>query len=358
MAAEQPADTSRARITEVAELAGVSIKTVSRVMNDEPGVRASTRERVEEAVRTLRYVPNSFAKLLKTGGGSAIGVVIDAISDQFFATLVGRVEELAAEQGMAVLFASTGVSITHPEAGVDVESARAQLRRMRGNHVRGIILAPVPGLTDADFAHLGCPVVCIDRGWQGIDSVIVDDAGATREAVAQFIAHGHRRIGLVGVDPRFTTNQHRVDGYRDALEAAGLPFEERLTIPNADADAVAAEVVRLVSAPDGPTALLAVSARATLTIIEALRSAGREDVAIVSFGDFPLAGVLRPGITVVDQDPQLIASAAFQRLTELMDSPADAPREIVIPTPLVPRGSGELPPAHPASEPLAEGASR
>lgn len=351
MSIERPVEPPRARITEVAELAGVSIKTVSRVMNDEPGVRASTRERVEDAVLALRYVPNSFAKLLKSGDGSAIGVIIDAISDQFFASLVGRLEELAAEQGMAVLFASTGVSITRPDAVADVERARAQLRRLNGNHVRGIILAPVPGLTDADFAHLGCPVICIDRGWQGIDSVIVDDVGATQRAVSQFIAYGHRRIGLIGIDPRFTTNQHRVDGYRKALEAAGLPFDDRLMIRNADSDAVAAEVVRLVSAPDGPTALLAVSARATMAIIDALRTIGRDDVAIVSFGDFPLAGVLHPGITVVDQDPQLMASAAFQRLTELMESPGDAPREIVIPTPLVARGSGEL---RPAARPITQ----
>lgn len=338
---------TRARITDVAKRAGVSIKTVSRVVNEESGVREDTRARVAQAVRELGYVPNSFARSLKSGGSTAIGVIIDAISDPFFASLVGRVEELATEQRLSVLFASTGVSIEYPDRPVDIEHAREQLRRMRGNHVAGLLIAPVPGLTDADLTQLGCPVVCIDRGRDGYDSVVVDDLGASRDAVAAFIAHGHRRIGFVGLDTRFATNMDRLAGFRAAQADAGIAADDAFVLENASRQALAAGVVRLVAMPDGPTALLAASGRATMAILDALRAVGRSDIAVVSFGDLPLGDVLTPGITCVDQDPRLIASAAFTRLGELISAPGSTPRridpkKIVVPTPLVARGSGEL----------------
>jgi LacI family transcriptional regulator len=326
---------SHARITDVAALAGVSIKTVSRVVNDEPGVLPDTRDRVQRAVRELGFVPDLRARALKKGDTDTIGIVIDAIADPFVAAIVAVIEELALARGLSVLFASTGFDATRE---------RDQIARLSGHRLRGLIVAPV-GVTSAELATLRrrFPVVCVDRSREGIDSVVVDDFGAAKEATRAFIAHGHRRIGFIGEVTPYPTVAARFAGYRAALDEAGLAFDPSLVTEHArtrESGATAAKT--LLARPDAPTALLCASSPAAIATIGGIRTGELTVPALISFGDFELAGVL--GISSVDQDPRLIGEATFRRLLELVDDVEAAPEHIVVPTRLIERGSGELEP--------------
>lgn len=342
----RPIAPPRARITDVALRAQVSIKTVSRVVNDEPGVREATRERVLAAIADLGFFPNTTARSLKTGGQDAIGVVIDAISDPFFADLVSVLEELAIERGMSLLFASTGF---------DPDREREHLQRLAGHQLRGLIIAPV-GVTAEELHALRrrFPIVSVDRARDGIDSVIVDDFGAARDATRQLVDNGHRRIGFIGDDPDYPTNSARLEGFRAALAEAGIPVDESLIVAHArNRAAMASASATLLARPDAPTAVLCATSRASIATIDAIRAAGIEGVAIISFGDFELADLFTPAITCVNHTPRPIATAAFSRLLELFGDPSSEPQRIVLPTSLVPRGSGELPPrAAVAASPL------
>ena len=332
----------RARITDVAAAAQVSIKTVSRVVNDEKGVLPETRERVLAVVRELGFVPDIRARGLKRGDNDTIGILIDSISDPFFAAFVSVIEELALQQGLSVLFASTGY---------DAAREREQLARLTGHRLRGLIVAPV-AVTSDELAALGrsIPVVCVDRSRDGIDSVVVDDYTATVEATQALIAHGHRRIGFIGEDTPYPTVGTRLRGFRAALTDAGLPFDESLVVAHERVREIGAAAAKtLLERPDAPTALFCATSPAAIATIDGIRAGELRMPALISFGDFELAGVITPGITCVDQDPRLIGEATFRRLLELAADHDAAPEHIVVPTRLIRRGSGELAPRDSAS---------
>lgn len=334
-ATEAMAPRPRARLIDVATAAGVSPKTVSRVVNEEAGVLPATRDRVLWAVRELGFVPDRSARELKRRDADTIGILIDAISDPFFAAFVSVVEELAVAEGLSVIFASTGYDAAHE---------RTQLDRLTGHRLAGLIVAPV-AVDAATLAGLRTrfPVVCIDRSRPGIDAVVIDDFGAAAEATAALVAHGHRRIAFMGEDVPYPTVDDRLAGYRSALKAAGLPFDPSLVVTHERfGRGEAAEASRLLERGDAPTALLCATSLAAIGTVRAIRAKGLRMPALISFGDFTLAEVLEPAITYVDHDPRLLAVAAFRLLRQRAARPDEGPARIVVPTRLVPRGSGEV----------------
>ena len=220
----------------VAAEAGVSIKTVSRVVNGAANVSPEVRERVERAIEQLHYVPNTLARSLKAGRGDTIGVVIDTIADPFFAALTSAVEEAALAEGLGTVFGSTGF---------DADRERAQVERMAMQRVRALILAPAQGTHDylrrfdASF-----PMVMVDRtvALPGYDTVRVDDAGLAHRAVAHLCAHGHRRVAFVGSDERFATTRDRLAGYRRALAEVGVEPRPEWVRPGPTRDVDGADV--------------------------------------------------------------------------------------------------------------------
>jgi LacI family transcriptional regulator len=314
----------RPTVYDVARVAGVSIKTVSRVVNQSPGVSPKTRRLVLDAVQELGYVVNPAARSLVTGSSTTIGVIVDSIADPFFASLVSVVEVDALAAGFGTQIASTGR---------DPSREREQVLRMTRENVRGLLLAPTAG--DHGYLNATLPIVLIDRGWPDaeFDTVGVDDRADTRSAIDHLLAHGHRRIAFVGDDLELPTIRHRRAGYLDALDAAGEP---EITVGET-------AIAELLDRPDAPTAIFSSNARTTLGVVRALHRAGRTDIALISFGDFELSDALQPAVTVVDHDPARIAAAAVDRLlTRIRGAPVEK-ADILLPTELVPRGSGELP---------------
>jgi len=327
---------------DVARVAGVSAKTVSRVFNDDPHVTEETRERVRWAMQKLNYVPNLLARSFRVGADDAVGLAVPDIADPFFAEMTSSIEVDLVGRGMAVVVTSLSQG-----AGERERSALEALLRRR---ISGLIVACV----SADQSYLApwqerTPIVFVDRAPKGLSGVYVieDDVGGAREAVTHLARHGHRRVAFLGLSTPITTVRRRLRGYRSAVAEAGLLDRPDLVcMPAESPEDAAAELVKRLASPDAPTAVFSSNVLCTMALIPALQRAGRVDIAVVGFGDFPMAAALSPAVTVVDQDPAGLGRIAVERLLQRIEDPrAPVRRRTVLPVQLIPRGSGELPPA-------------
>jgi LacI family transcriptional regulator len=189
--------------------------------------------------------------------------------------------------------------------------------------------------------------VLVDRPAPGIsaDLVEIDDHRAAFDATAHLIRHGHRSIAYIGDTPAIPTSAARLRGYRDALAHHRIEADERLVnCDGATSQAAARAVSAMVSGARPPTAILSATTRASLGVVPALHAAGRTDIALISFGDFPMADALRPAVTVVDHPGHEIGRAAAARLLDRLGKPALPVERIQVPARIIERGSGELRP--------------
>ena len=338
----------RVTLRDVALIAAVSPKTVSRVVNGDVHVTPSTRARVQQAITELGFQPNLVARSLRVGRADVIGLVVESLADPFFARLTSAVEQAAHERGLAVMVSSVGNREPERESLV-VESLLVR-------QVAGLIVAPMAqSHTYLAGAGQRTPIVFVDRLPEGIvsDAVLVDDLAAGEMATGHLLDHGHRRVAFLGSELRNPTTRLRLAGYRSALAARGLAEDESLVAVGAgSARESRAAAERLMSGPRPPTAIFSSNMRCSLGLVPLLHALGRTDVAVVSFDDFPMADSLVPAVTVIDHDPDVIGRAAAERLFRRLED-LDAPAEtVVVPVRLVPRGSGELRP--PGADPAAD----
>ncbi len=325
---------------DVARVAGVSAKTVSRVFNDDPHVTEETRDRVRWAMQKLNYVPNLLARSFRAGSDPAVGLAVPDIADPFFAAITSSIEIDLVGRGMAVVVSSLGQ---------EAERERTALEALLRRQISGLIVA----CASADQAYLApwqnrTPMVFVDRPPKGISGVYVieDDVAGARQAVTQLASHGHQRVAFLGHSTPITTVLRRLKGYRSAVAELGLDGRRDLVcMPAPSADECAAELVKLLEAPKAPTAVFSATTLCTMALVQALQRAGRTDIAIVGFGDFPMAEALTPPVTVLDQDPARLGRIAVERLVQRIENPqAQVRRRTILPVQLIPRGSGELPP--------------
>ena len=319
-----------ATMREVAALARVSAKTVSRVFNNHPYVAPETKERVESALRELNYVPNSIATTFRTGRAPVIGVAVPDIVDPFFALIARAAETLAGARGMSVVITSIG---DDPAREIDVVQA------LLSQALSGLVIAPVV----SDHSYLAAwagrmPIVFVDR--QPIrlsaDSFIEDDLAGAHLATTHLIEHGHRRIGFIGDDISVPTAAARLAGYRAALADAGLDPSDELVALGAGNRAGAATAFAELER-DRPSALFCADARSAINLVPLVRSS---DLAVASYGDFPLADMLSPALTVIDQDPSRLGTLAAQRVLDRLDRPNGRfRRRTVLPVTLIERES-------------------
>jgi LacI family transcriptional regulator len=334
------------RLLDVANAAGVSLRTASRVLNEDPRVASVTRQRVREAMLDLRFSPDAMARSLRAGTDTAIGFVVESISDPFFAEVIDAVELEMSRHGRSVLVASTR---RDPGWECDV------IERMAQRRVAGLLLSP----TGDDHSWLDpgrVPVVLVDRPAPGLtaDLVEIDDHRAAFDAAAHLVAHGHQRIAYLGDTPAIPTSAARLRGYRDALAQHGIEVDERLVNCDcATSEAAARAVSALIAGNPGilqnlrtrpPTAILSATTRASLGVVPALHAARRTDVALVAFGDFPMADALRPAVTVVDHPGHEVGRVAAARLLARLAAPGLPAERIQVPARIIARGSGELRP--------------
>jgi LacI family transcriptional regulator len=334
------------RLLDVANAAGVSLRTASRVLNDDPRVASLTRQRVRAAMLDLRFSPDAMARSLRAGTDTAIGFVVESISDPFFAEVIDAVEREMSRHGRSVLVASTR---RDPDWECDV------IERMVQRRVAGLLLSP----TGDDHSWLDpgrVPVVLVDRPAPGLtaDLVEIDDHRAAFDAAAHLVARGHQRIAYLGDTPAIPTSAARLRGFRDALAQHRIEVDERLVNCDcATSEAAARAVSALIAGDRGtpgnpgtrpPTAILSATTRASLGVVPALHAARRTDVALIAFGDFPMADALRPAVTVVDHPGPEVGRVAAARLLTRLAAPGLPAERIQVPARIVERGSGELRP--------------
>lgn len=325
---------------DVATEARVSLKTVSRVVNDEPGVAPLTEQRVREAIKALGFRRNDSARLLRIGQAATVGLVMEDIGDPFCSTLLRGVESVARARGSLVLSGSSDA-----DAGTEHELALALCAR----RVDGLIMVP----TSDDHSYLlsemraGVPVVFADRppGRIDADTVLSDNVGGSRKATAHLIAGGHRRIGYLGDNPGIFTARERHRGYLEAMTGAGMPVAKAwIAMGPLSKGRVRADLERMLASPEPITALVCGNNHISVLALHALASLD-VTLAVVGFDDFELADLLH--VTVVAQDPAELGRQAADLLFQRMDGACSPSCRIVIPTRLVLRGSGELSPFAP-----------
>lgn len=330
---------------DVAERAGVSLKTVSRALNGEPGVHPETSARVLQAAGELRFRRNeSAATLRRSGQGTrSIGLVIEDVANPFFAALTKGVEDVARERGYLLVAGSSD-----QDAAVE----RRLIQELCSRRVEGLLVVPSGpdlGYLNDELA-LGTPVVSVDRPAPGVDTdaVLLANVEGVRAGVAHLIGHGHRRIAFVGDTARHTGAQ-RLAGYRQALAEAGLPVDETLACAAHGVDAAEAAASRLLDSDDPPTAFFTGNNLLTQGVLEAL-GPRRHSVALVGFDDFAFADLLDPPVTVVGQRAEELGRNGALQLFRRIDGDRGPVQQVVLGTRLTARGSGELTPPEPGSD--------
>jgi len=341
---------TRPRIQDVAERAGVSITTVSHVLNGHPGARVApkTAERVRRAAAEAGYVPNPLARGLRTRRSHTIGFLSDVIATTPFAVgLIEAAQEAAWQRGHLLFLLNTG-------GNLDLE--RAAVTALRQQHVAGIVYAtmfhrvvPVPEGLGPNAVLLDCRPIK-----DGYRSVLPDERQGAHDAVSELLARGHHRIGFINDELAPEAAPLRLRGYREALAEYGVRFDRRLvraSFPDAAGGARAA--VGLLDQPTGarPTAIFCFNDRMAMGVYSTARHLGLQipqDVSIVGFDDMEyLAAELDPPLTTVALPHREMGRWAVETL---LDEPAgaDPPTRIepvLLPCPLVRRKSVGPPPS-------------
>ena len=328
---------------EVAAVARVSLKTVSRVVNGESGVSPRLARRVMSAAERLNYRHNVPASNLRRSNGrsATIGVVLEDVANPFASALHRSIEDVAVQRGVLVFAGSSDE---------DGERERRLVSAFASRRVDGLIIQPASH--DHNYLMVerraGTAIVFVDRppAHLDADTVVTDNAAGVRRGVHHLIENGHRRIGYLGDLHTIDTARERYEGYCAELAEKNIGLDERLVRLDlrgiARAEAAATE---LLSAAEPPTALFTGQNFITIGAFRALRGLGlHKSVALVGFDDILLADLLEPGITVIAQDPAAIGRAAAEILFRRLDGDRSPPQRRVVLTRMITRGSGEIRP--------------
>jgi len=331
---------NRATLDDVARLAGVSSKTVSRVFSNRELVAPETVERVLAAAKRLRFRPNTLARSLRRGGSTnTFGFIMGELGNPFYYKVAAGIEKELAMNGFALLVATTDDTAEGEERVADALLAQ---------RVGALLLVPVAD--DQSYLegerHLGTPVIAIDRPARNLvaDSIVLENHRGVYDATTRLLARGHRRIGYVCNPASVYTQSERLRGYRDALAAYGITdsarWERLVDDLSVRPDGIVDE---LLSSDDAPTALITGNNRVTVGALRVLRD--RDDngrTALIGVDDFDTADVL--GVSVVSYDPVELGRRAAMLAIERITDSSGFTRQIELPTWIVERGTGERPP--------------
>ncbi len=331
-----------ATLRDVAEAAGVSRATVSRVLNGQTGVNPETRRRVLKAISELSYRPHPVARGLATKRTRIIGVFVPTtvarlFVDHFFPPLLQGVVQAAAGRGYEVM-----LSLFSDEGDLD-----SYVHSVHNGYMDGAVAVVSALMSDVLLPRLqaeGFPLVTVGR-WPSVDAacVDVDNRAGARTATEHLLRIGYRRVGTITGPQNLPMPQDRLRGFEDALRARGLAVDRRLVV-EADLTELGGMVAmqRLLEAK--PDAVFVQSDTMAIGALKAIRMAGLhipEDIALVGFDDIPLAALVEPPLTTIRQPIQLLGHMAVELLLDALENPGNksARRQLLLPTELVVRAS-------------------
>jgi len=323
-------------IAGVAKRVGVSVATVSRVLNGHANVRGETRERVLAEIAASGYRVNELARNLRTAESRLLLTMVPDFGNPFYAEIVRGIDAVARQHGYFMLLCDTGADEGRERSYFDL------LRRHRADGAICLDPATVQHALLSEFAAgsttLPWVACCEFDPAAGVPYVGIDNYRAAGDAVRHLIARGRRRIALVNSDDQYLYARQRRDGYRDALRDAGLDARDawRVNVHCLDYDAGAKAAAALMgahAADDAPDAIFAVSDTLAVGVINGLRGAGRrvpDDVAVVGFDDLALSAQIDPPLTTIAQPMRDLGETAARLLLQrLADPRADVPGELL-----------------------------
>lgn len=325
----------RPTMADVAVAAGVSLKTVSRVVNREGYVAPATGRRVEAAIARTGFRRNELARSMRSGQASHdIGLLLGDLANPFFAEVASAVIRGARERSYTVVFAS---------ADEDPVAERTAIEGLLGRRVAGLLI--VPSSPDYSYlAHevsLGTPVVFVDRPGAGVEAtdVLVANYEGARIAVNHLIGEGFQRIAVIVAPSRYSTAE-RLRGYRQAMRKAFGSVDETLVkkLPVGSIDQAEIATRELLALPDPPDAIFATTGFMSQGAIRVLDR--RRDIGLIGFDDVPMGERLATPVTVVASQPAVLGRLAIEALFARIDGQVVAARQMVLPT-LIVRGSAE-----------------
>lgn len=314
-------------MAEIAKEAGVSITTVSHVLNGTRPVNEKTTARVHAAIARTGYRPHSIARALAGARTQSIGLAISGISNPYFMDFIAAIEAEAAEHNHTLLLGDT-----HDESQKELQMVQELVLR----RVDGLLLAPSPRAEAHALTYLSTqsvPVVLFDRFLPvDIDQVGTENEEPTAELVDHLADIGHRRIGLIAGLEGFSTTEERIRGYRAGLRRNDIELDEGLIAYGASQHEPAREAAhQLLAAEAPPTALVAGNNAMTIGVMHALRERGMrvpDDIALVAFDDFEWSDLFHPRLTVIAQPTREIGAKAVQLLLSRLDDPDRTPQRI------------------------------
>ncbi|TPJ74301.1 LacI family DNA-binding transcriptional regulator [Mesorhizobium sp. B2-7-1] len=314
----------------VAEAARVSVATVSALLNGTATVSPELTQRIEQAIRDIGYKRNAIARSLKMGTTRTIGLTVPHITNPFFTDVVSVIQQAFDRAGYAVMLCCTDE---------DLNTQDEQIRLLLDRMVDGLIVARVGdgGILKSIVEDANVPVVLLDRLCEGVDTdaVVLDNQRAVSDAVTYLIHLGHRRIGYITGTSDISPMHDRMIGYREALQAAGLPMAEELIRSGNfhEIDGYNA-TMQLLSLHDRPSAIFSANNPMVIGTMKAIRDIGLscpEDISVACFDDFPWSDVFVPQLTTVAQPVQAIGEQAANLLLDRLAGNRDAPpRKLVL----------------------------
>ncbi|MFG2305813.1 LacI family DNA-binding transcriptional regulator [Actinacidiphila glaucinigra] len=309
-----------ASIKDVASRAGVSVATVSRVLNDHPAVRPDTRARVLEAVAELGYRPNAVARSLRTDQTRTLGLVISDVLNPFFTELARSVEDEARALGYSVIIGN---------ADERPEQQDHHIRTLLDRRIDGLLVSPTDGGSPLilDAVRSGTPMVFVDRWIPGIGNdvpvVRTDGFDAVRDLVAHLHGLGHRRLAIIAGPAATTTGRERVRAFREALAAFGLPLpDEYIGQGDFQADSGRRAMARFLDLPVPPDVVFAADNLMALGAMDEIRARGLrvpDDIALAAFDDIPWFLHTDPPITAIAQPTGDLGRAAVRSLIDRVE---------------------------------------
>lgn len=335
---EVPQIRQRATLVDVARLADVSARTVSRVFTNPEAVSEATRQKVTSAAQRLHFKPNVIARDLRMGGHSrTLAFATPEMTNPFYVHVAAGAQQELALNGFTMVLVSAD----------NAAKERENIETLVSQRVRGVIFVPIGD--DHSYLegerHLGLALVAVDRPARNLlaDSVVLANHRGGYLATRSLIEHGHRRIAYVS-NPRSIYSQvERIAGYRQAMAEHGLAVHPAWDHGSDDPSVPIEQLVfDLLKLPEPPTAIVAGNNRATIATVHALRQSGT-DQALVGFDELDLADVF--GISVIAHDPREMGRIAARRALERLADPTGFTKQIEIPVSYLARGTGERPPS-------------
>lgn len=325
------------KIKDVADAAGVSTATVSRVLANKPHVREEVKERVLAVVKKLNYQPNRVAQSLRSNTSRIIALVVADIENPFFQRVSRAVDDAAQELGYSVMLCNTDE---------DVQKEKKSLDLLRMQNVAGIIISPTKkGVANFTKTYsLDIPMVMIDRQVKGVDvdNVVIDNITSAKTIVAHLVEHGFKRIaGVFGAES--ITGFERREGFLQALKESGLePASELLKFADPREDDGFNTAMKLFKLKDRPDAIFTSNSLLASGVLRAVRQCKLsipDEIAVASFDDTSWAKLIEPGLTVIEQPTYEIGRTATEMLIKRINDPSRASREVVLRTKLIVRQS-------------------